>query len=96
MTTVTSTATYVVGGTVTATSSITMTTVSTQSTQMLGNIWGESLAFVLVVGAILSFIVPKVHSKPPKGIVCRKCGNLNPPFARTFCVKCGQSLKDSS
>jgi ribosomal protein L40E len=95
VTTVTSTVTSAVGGIVTATSTTTLTTVSTQTTQMLGNIWGESLALVLLVGAIASFIIPKACSKPPKGIVCRNCGALNPPFTKTFCVKCGHSLKET-
>jgi ribosomal protein L40E len=96
LTTVTSTYTTSVSGTVTETSSITLTTVSTQTTQILGSIWGESLVLVVLAGAIASFIVPKVHSRRPRGIVCSNCGNLNPPFARTFCVKCGHSLKESS
>jgi len=95
VTTVTSTVTSAVGGMITTTNTITLTTVSTQTTQILGNTWGESLALVLLVGASASFIVPKALSKPPKGIVCRKCGNLNPPFTKTFCVKCGHSLKDT-
>ena len=96
VTTATSTLTYEAGGTVTATSSITLTTVSTQIIQILGNIWGESLAVVVFAGAIASYLVPKAGSRRPKGVVCRNCGNVNPPFANAFCVKCGHSLKESS
>jgi ribosomal protein L40E len=96
VTTLTSTITSAVGGMVTATNTITLTTVSTQTTQMLGNIWGESLALVVLVGAIASFIVPKARPRTPKGVVCRNCGTVNPPFAATFCVKCGHSLKGTN
>jgi len=96
LTTTTSAYTTYVGGTVTAISIITLTTVSTQTTQIFGSIWGESLVLVVLAGAIASYIVSKAHSRRPRGIVCSDCGNLNPPFAGTFCVKCGHSLKESS
>jgi ribosomal protein L40E len=96
LTTVTSTLTSAVGGTVTATSTVTVTSVSTQTTQILGNIWGVSLAVVLFAGATASYLIPKAGSKRPKGIVCRSCDTLNPPFARAWCVKCGASLKGAS
>jgi len=86
------TMTSLVGGTVTATNIVTLTSVSTETTQILGNIWGESLAVFLFAVAIASYLIPKGRSKRPQGIVCRKCGNLNPPFAAHRCVKCGQPL----
>ncbi|HYB83697.1 MAG TPA: hypothetical protein VED86_00075 [archaeon] len=96
VTLVNSTVTYTVGGILTSTSSITLTTVSTQTTEIIGNIWGESLAAVVFVGAIASYLIRKVGPRRPKGIVCRNCGNLNPPFGRAFCVKCGHTLEESS
>ena len=90
--TVTSSYTAVLGGTLTQTTTYVVTQVSSQTTSLLGNIWGESLALVLLLGAIASFIVPRVRSPRPKGSICRECGFRNPPFARTFCVKCGHSL----
>jgi len=91
-TTATMTLTSLVGGAVTATNIVTLTSVSTATTQILGNIWGESLAVLLFAAAIASYLIPKGRSKRPRGIVCRKCGNLNPPFAAHRCVKCGQPL----
>ena len=96
LTTATSTLTSAVDATVIATSSITLTTVSTQMTQILGNIWGESLAVVLLAGALTSYLIPKARSRRPKGIVCGNCGNLNPPFTGRYCVKCGRPLKEKS
>ena len=96
LTTVTTTLTSAVGGTVTAASTITLTTVSTQTTQILGSIWGMSLAAIVFAGAVGSYLIPKAASRRPKGIVCRSCNNLNPPFAKAFCVKCGHSLKEST
>ena len=94
LTTVTSTYTTVISGAMTETVSAILTQVSTETTQLLGNVWGESLALILFVAAIASYLVPKTHSRRPKGMVCTSCGNRNPPFARAFCVKCGQPLKD--
>ncbi len=93
--TVTSTYTAVLSGTLTQTTTYVVTQVSSQTTSLLGNIWGESLALILLLGAVASFIVPRVHLRPPKGFVCRECGFRNPPFARAFCVKCGNSLTQS-
>lgn len=94
LTTGTSTYTRIVSGVVTATISSISTQVSTQAIQLLGTVWGESLALVLFVGALMSFVVPRLHSRLPRGVVCGKCGNRNPPFARAFCVKCGHSLNE--
>jgi len=96
LTTITSTYTTYVGGTLIVTNIITLTTVLTETTQILGSIWGESMVLVVLAGAIASYLVPKAHSRRPRGIVCSNCGNLNPPFARTFCGKCGNSLRESS
>jgi ribosomal protein L40E len=94
LTTVTSTYTTIVNGIVIATISSVSTQVSTQTTQLLGTIWGESLTIILIVGAVMSFVVSKLRSRLPRGIICGKCGNRNPPFARAFCVKCGHTLKE--
>ena len=92
LTTATSTYATLVSGTVTETVSVIVTSISTETTQLLANIWGVSLALVLLVGACVSFLVPKAHSRRPKGVVCSSCGNRNPPFVRGFCVKCGHPL----
>ena len=94
LTTVTSNYEATVSSTVTETISVILTQVSTQTTQLLGNIWGESLALALVVGALASFVVARLSTRRPRGIVCGKCGTRNPPFARAYCVKCGESLKE--
>jgi ribosomal protein L40E len=86
----------IVSGTVIGPVTMTVTEISTQTTQILGNVWGESLAVVALAGAITSYLIPKAGSRRPKGIVCKNCGNLNPPFARAFCVKCGKALKENS
>ena len=91
-TTITSTYTAAVSGTTTETVSVTLTQVSTETTQILGNIWGEALAAILLLTAALSFLIPKRHPSPPKGFVCRNCGTPNPPYARAYCVKCGHRL----
>ena len=94
VTVVTSSYTAVLGGTLTQATTFIVTQVSSQVTSLLGNIWGESLALVLLLGAIASFIVPRLHSRGPKGTVCKECGFRNPPFARAFCVNCGHSLAE--
>jgi ribosomal protein L40E len=93
VTSVTSSYTMTISGTVTQTITYSVTTVSTQTTSLLGNIWGVSLALVLLLGAVASFIVPRLFSVRPRGLVCSECGYRNPPFARSFCGKCGHSLR---
>jgi len=95
LTTVTSTLTSAVGGTMLTTSTVTLTTVLTQATQILANTWGVTLALIVFVSAIASYLLPKTRSQRPKEIVCRNCGTPNPPFAKAFCVKCGNSLQES-
>jgi len=93
VTTITSSYTTVLSGTLTEFITSTTTEVSTRTTILLGNIWGESIALVLLLFAIASFIVPRVGSVRPSGSTCSECGFRNPPFAKSFCVKCGHSLK---
>src|SRR5208283_3745996 len=95
VTTVTSSYTTVLSGTLTQTITSIVTQVSSQTTSLLANIWGESLALVLLLGAIASFTIPRVRSLRPKGSICKECGFRNPPFARSFCVKCGHALVQS-
>ncbi len=92
VTTLTGSYTTTLNGTLTQTITSAVTQVSTQTISLLGNIWGESLAVVLLLGAIASFIIPRVHSPTPRGLICRECGFRNPPFARSFCAKCGHPL----
>ena len=92
VTSVTSSYTTIISGTLTQTVTYSVTTVSTQTTSLLGNVWGVSLALVLLLGAVSSFIVPRLFSVRPRGLVCSHCGYRNPPFARSFCSKCGHSL----
>jgi ribosomal protein L40E len=94
ITTVTSTYTMITSGTSTETVSAIITQVSTETTQLLGNIWGESLALILFVSAVASYIHPSLRSRRPRGAVCSRCSNRNPPFAKAFCVKCGQRLNN--
>ena len=93
VTAVTSSYTTILSGTLTEFITSTTSEVSTQTTVLLGNIWGESITLVLLLCAIASFIVPRVISDTPSGSTCSECGYRNPPFAKSFCVKCGHSLK---
>jgi ribosomal protein L40E len=47
----------------------------------------------MIIAAAASYAVPKLHTRRPRAIVCKNCGNHNPPFATAFCVKCGHPLK---
>jgi len=93
VTSVTSSYTTTISGTLTQTVTYSVTTISTQTTSLLGNIWGVSLALALLLGAVASFIVPRLLSVRPRGLVCSACGYRNPAFARSFCSKCGHSLQ---
>jgi hypothetical protein len=71
---------------------LTFTTTSTQSTQLLGNMFGELLVLV-VVGVVVIMSAPKLLVSMRRGIVCAKCGYQNPPFTRFYCANCGHALK---
>ena len=92
-TTTTSSYTTIVSSTIAQTVSFVVTESSTQTSTLLGNSSGESLALVLLVAAVVSFAIPRLYSGRPRGLVCSQCGYRNPPFAHSFCVKCGQALK---
>lgn len=79
--------------TITQTSTSVLSQASTQTTQLLGNVGGELLALVLVLAASAAVIASKVRSQRPKVLACNQCGYRNPPFVKSFCVKCGHSLK---
>jgi len=71
---------------------LTVTTTSTQSIQLLDNAFGELLVIACVAAAVM-IAAPKLPMSMRRGIVCGKCGYQNPPFARSYCTKCGQALK---
>jgi predicted amidophosphoribosyltransferase len=48
--------------------------------------------FLLAVVAILLLLVRTRGGGRP--IKCAACGNENPPYARSYCVKCGAPLSD--
>ena len=71
---------------------LTVTTTSTQSIQLLDNAFGELLVIACVAAAVM-IAAPKLLMSMRRGIVCGKCGYQNPPFARSYCGNCGQALK---
>jgi ribosomal protein L40E len=98
-TTVSSTTTYTVTSSVSTTATFSQSSIviitnpSTVTMQVLGNVWGESLAGLLAIIALAITLAPKMLNVKRKIIVCEKCGFRNPPFAESFCVKCGHQFK---
>jgi hypothetical protein len=54
------------------------------------------LVVVLSVAALIAIgisLLHRIHAVPPSPRICPHCGFSNPPYARAFCVKCGDPLE---
>jgi hypothetical protein len=68
-------------------------TTVTQATTVLANLWGELGVGLLALGALATMLVPRIRSFRASPVVCRHCGFMNPRFAKSFCVRCGEALE---
>jgi hypothetical protein len=96
-TTLTATSLTSTSSILTLTTTLTTVNTSTQTMQLLGTMWGISLTGLLVAAALAAFTFPWIlatHGKARKVILCKACGHPNPPFVKSFCVNCGQSLEN--
>jgi len=79
--------------TMTPTTSTVVNTV-TENATILANTWGEIFVAALVVVSAFSVALPRILAYIGRGRpwICGKCGFSNPPFARSFCIRCGSAL----
>jgi len=65
----------------------------TQTIAIFANPVGEAVTAFLAVAAVATILVPRIRSRRFTGKVCPQCGYSNPPYAHSFCIKCGSPLK---
>jgi ribosomal protein L40E len=71
------------------------TTMSTTSTNTITIVdWSvEVLIASLALAFLAILLVPRVRTRRLTGKVCPQCGYSNPPYARSFCIRCGSPLE---
>lgn len=67
----------------------------TQTIDVFSNPVGEVATVFLALAALATILVPRIRSRRFTGKVCPQCGYSNPPYAHSFCIKCGNPLKAS-
>jgi len=101
--TVTSTSTSMlsttISGLITTILTATITTSSTNGASVVIDILatGPGEVFVLILSIVAVGCAAQRMRKRPirkRGIVCIKCGHMNPAFARSFCVNCAEPLSN--
>lgn len=82
-----------------STSTLTELTTLTSSAQVTQTITifaspvGEMATAFLVLAAVAMILVPRIRARRFTSKVCPQCGYSNPPYARSFCIKCGNPLE---
>jgi hypothetical protein len=81
--------------TITSTTS-TMVKTETENATILASTWGGIFVAALALLSAFSIVVPRILTYLERGhsVRCEKCGFSNPPFARSFCIKCGSALSE--
>jgi ribosomal protein L40E len=65
----------------------------TQTIAIFANPVGEVATAFLALAALAMILVPRIRSRRFISKVCPQCGYSNPPYAHSFCTKCGNPLK---
>ena len=65
----------------------------TQTITILANPVAEAATALLVVAAVVALLVPRIRARRLISKVCPQCGYGNPPYAHSFCIKCGNPLQ---
>jgi len=82
--------------TITSTTPIIVRT-ETENTTILASAWGIVFVAALALVSTGSIVVSRILAYRNRGKVleCEKCGFSNPPFARSYCIRCGNALSRS-
>ena len=96
---VTTTSTRIIQSTAVTTSGVALSTItSTYQTTVPTYVLSDTTQFWLLGGFLLPVAVIVLllvrTSARRRPIKCPTCGNENPPYARSYCVKCGAPLSD--
>jgi hypothetical protein len=93
-TTTTQSATSTITSGATSTS-LTSTVFTSSYFTILANQEGEVATLLLVAVALASLFLPRLRAMKMRGPrLCPQCGFENPPYGGSFCVRCGNKLKD--
>jgi ribosomal protein L40E len=79
--------------TLTETTTWTSSAQVTQTITILANPFAEAATALLVLAAVATLLVPRIRARRLTSKVCPQCGYNNPPYAHSFCIKCGNSLE---
>jgi len=71
----------------------TFTSSVTQTITIFANPVAEAAIALLVLAALATLLVPRIRARRFTSKVCPRCGYGNPPYAQSFCVKCGNPLE---
>jgi len=83
--------------TTTISTTSTIVEAATENVTVLANPGGIIFVAALALVTTLSVAVPRILAYRDRGNVlkCGKCGFSNPPFVRSFCIRCGSALTKS-
>jgi ribosomal protein L40E len=77
----------------TAVTTLTSSVQVTQTITILANPVAEAAITLLVLAAVATLLVPRIRARRLTSKVCPQCGYGNPPYAHSFCIKCGNPLE---
>jgi ribosomal protein L40E len=77
----------------TAVTTLTSSVQVTQTITILANPVGEVATSFLILTALATLLVPRIRARRLTSKVCPQCGYSNPPYAHSFCIKCGNPLE---
>jgi ribosomal protein L40E len=77
----------------TAVTTLTSSVQVTQTITILANPVGEVATGFLILTALATLLVPRIRARRLTSKVCPQCGYSNPPYAHSFCIKCGNPLE---
>ncbi len=77
-----------------------VTTVSTSTTSSASippprpdSFWALVLGIGVAIVAVVSVLIFAVKSVLPSSRICKRCGTVNPKYAKSFCIQCGEPLR---
>jgi len=53
-----------------------------------------AVVFIVVIVAVVFALILAVRNARPSSRICKRCGAVNPKYAKTYCVQCGEPLRN--
>jgi TolB protein len=76
--------------------SITTTSSGTLTGPIVINPIVVAVIFIAVIIAVVFALILAVRNARPSSRICKRCGAVNPKYAKTYCVQCGEPLRNST